>query len=77
MEFDYSKLKGRIKEVCNTQEVFADAVSISTTSISAKLNNKVEWSQKEIEKATVVLGILEEEIPKYFFVKKVQQTEQN
>jgi len=70
MFFDYSKLKGKIKEVYNTQEAFASAMGMSTTSISAKLNNKVEWSQKEISKAVKLLQISQEEIPAYFLTLK-------
>lgn len=75
MSFEYSKLRGKIKEVFNTQEAFAEAMEMSTTSISAKLNNKVEWSQKEIDKASEVLMIPKDEIPMYFFTPKVQQVE--
>lgn len=71
MAFDYSKLRGRIREVFSTQEAFASAMGMSTTSISAKLNNKVEWSQKEISKAAEILNIQAEEIPAYFLTLKV------
>lgn len=72
MSFEYSKLRGKIKEVFNTQEAFAEAMEMSTTSISAKLNNKVAWSQKEIDKASEVLSIPKDEIPIYFFTPKVR-----
>lgn len=71
MAFDYSKLRGKIREVFSTQEAFASAMSMSTTSLSAKLNNKVEWSQKEISKAAEILNITAEEIPVYFLTLKV------
>lgn len=76
MSFEYSKLRGKIREVFNTQEAFAEAMEMSTTSISAKLNNKVEWSQKEIDKAAESLNIPKAEIPVYFFTPKVQEPEQ-
>ena len=47
VKFDYSKLKGRIREIFDTQSAFAEAMGMSTTSLSAKLNNKIEFSQKE------------------------------
>ncbi len=72
MSFEYSKLRGKIKEVFNTQEAFAEAMEMSTTSISAKLNNKVAWSQKEIDKASEILSIPKDKIPIYFFTPKVQ-----
>ena len=39
MAFDFSKLRGKIKEVFGTQEKFAKAMGMSSVSLSAKLNN--------------------------------------
>ena len=36
--FDYSKLRGKIKEVFGTQAKFAKAMGMSTVTLSAKLN---------------------------------------
>lgn len=71
MSFDYSKLRGRIKEVFGTQEHFANAMSMSNTSVSLKLNNQREWTQREIDKATKLLGIEDHEITLYFFTLQV------
>lgn len=71
MAFDYSKLRGKIKEVFSTQENFGKAMDLSTVSISNKLNNKVEWSQHEINKASRILNIPDEEVTAYFFTEKV------
>ena len=67
MMFNYAKLRGRIKEIFDTESTFAKNLGISQTSLSQKLNNKVEFSQKEIEKAIELLHISKEEIPVYFF----------
>ena len=75
MAFDYSKLKGKIREVFNTQSAFAEAMGMSTTSLSAKLNNKIVFSQNEIENAVKLLKIKKEEIPAYFFTLKTQEPE--
>lgn len=77
MAFDYSKLRGKIREVFKTQSAFAKAMGISTTSLSVKLNNNVEFSQKEIEKAVELLKIDKEDIPVYFFTLEVQEPELN
>jgi plasmid maintenance system antidote protein VapI len=69
--FDYSKLKGKIKEVFDTQENFAKAMELSHTSISYKLNNQREFTQKEINKAASLLGIADNEITAYFFTLEV------
>lgn len=75
MNFNYSKLRGKIREIFNTQGDFAKAMGMSTTSLSVKLNNNVEFSQKEIEKAVELLKIDKEEIPVYFFTLEVQEPE--
>jgi len=75
MKFNYGKLRGKIKEVFNTQEKFAKTVGMSTTTLSAKLNNKIQFSQNEIEKAVELLKIAKEDIPVYFFTTEVQESE--
>ena len=71
MAWDYSKLRGKIKEVCGTQDVFADKIGIGRVSLSQRLNNLLEFSQDEIFKSCKVLGLEEKEIPIYFFTLKV------
>ena len=73
MAFDYSKLRGRIREVFSTQKAFADALGMSTVSLSSKLNNRVEFSQEEINKSCVLLNIEAANIPVYFFTVKVKE----
>ena len=75
MEFDYSKLRGRIREICGTQEAFADLMGISKPTMSAKLNNKSEFTQPEIIKAVNVLSLGYDEISPYFFTPVVQISE--
>lgn len=70
--FDYSKLRGKIKEVFGTQAKFADAMGLSSVSLSAKLNNTVQFTQSEINKACELLSIPFELIPIYFFTEKVK-----
>ena len=74
MNFDYSKLKGRIIEKVRSQEAFADAMHLSPTTVSMKLNNKVTWSQNEIKTACDVLDIHPNDIAVYFFTLKVKET---
>ena len=72
MIFNYSKLKGKIREVCSTQENFAKALNKTDTAINNKLNNKSYFTQSEISKAIEVLDIKPEEICEYFFNQKVE-----
>lgn len=75
MSFDYSKLRGKIREKCGTQEIFAKRLGISRTSLSQKLNNSNEFTQQEINNAAEILDIPLEQIPVYFFTLQVQKTE--
>lgn len=77
MAFDYSRLRGRIKEIFGTQDNFAKALGIGRVSLSQRLNNYLDFSQQEINKAYILLNLSKEDIPKYFFTAKVQKNEQN
>lgn len=72
--FDYSKLKGKIKEKFNTQDNFASALGIGRVSLSQRLNNQLEFDAKEILKAIKLLELTEEDIPEYFFCTLSSET---
>lgn len=69
--FDYSRLRGKIKEVCNTEDEFSRQINLGRVSLSKRLNNKLYFTQDEIIKSCEVLGIGESSIPSYFFAVKV------
>ena len=73
LRFDYTKLRRRIKQICVTQDEFSKQMNLSTTSISDKLNNKVEFKQSEINRACEVLEIGPAEISCYFFTESVKE----
>lgn len=77
VSFQYNKLRGRIKEICETNEEFARRMGVSPAALSAKLNNKSQWTQPEIYKAVDVLAIDCADIPSYFFTPEVQKTKLN
>lgn len=72
MAFDYSKLRGQIRENYNTQSDFAKAMGFSSASLSAKLNGKVQFTQNEMDNACSLLKIDKADIAAYFFTGKVQ-----
>lgn len=72
MEYDYSKLKGRIIEVYETQGNFASAMGKTQETLSKKLNNIRRFDQNEITLAIQLLNISPEDINSYFFKQKVQ-----
>lgn len=65
--FDYSKLRGKIREVCGSEKEFATALEISDTTLSSIFNNKSEFRQSQIQHACTLLQIPAEEIEQYFF----------
>lgn len=67
MIYNYSKLYGRIKEKCGTQENFSKLLGLSRTTLNQKLKNKVEFSQSEIRKSIIILELDSIDIPEYFF----------
>ena len=71
----YAKLRGKIREVFGTNEAFAEAMKMDTSSLSAKLNNKSPWKREEIEKACGLLGIPIEDVYLYFFTRKVENSQ--
>ncbi len=75
LEFDYSKLKGKIREVFNTQSSFAEQLGISTYSLYKKLSKGVSFTQTEIIKSSKLLNIEAHNIPLYFFTEKVEKTQ--
>lgn len=72
MAFDYSRLRGRIVEKYKNQIEFARRMQWSERTLSLKLNGKVAWKQPEICKAIELLGLKDDDILAYFFMKKVQ-----
>nr|DAO49197.1 MAG TPA: Protein of unknown function (DUF739) [Caudoviricetes sp.] len=72
LEYDYSKLNGRIVEKCGTQKNFASKMGLTERSVSLKLNNKRPFNQEDIDRSLRVLNIPPEEISVYYFTKKVQ-----
>lgn len=71
MQFNYNKLRGRIKELFDTQDSFADSLGIGRVSLSQRLNGKIEFSQSEIMDSCRILKLNPEDIPIYFFTKEV------
>ena len=63
----YGMLRERIKQVYSTQQAFAVAMGKNSVSINSKLNGKIDWTSKEIEKACMLLNISMAEMPNYFF----------
>lgn len=71
MEFDYSKLRGRIVEKYRTITAFAEALGCAVQTISSKLNGEIGITKPETIAWCKMLNIPMEEIGIYFFTLKV------
>lgn len=71
MLYDYSKLKGSIREKYGKQEDFATAMGIGLSTLNLKLNNRAEWSQEEMKMAMALLDKPLNDLNQYFFTHKV------
>lgn len=65
--YNYAKLTGRMRERGYTQENLAKAIGISACSLNLTLNNKRDFRQDEILKASDVLDIPAKDFHAYFF----------
>lgn len=79
MEYDFSKLRGRIKEKLGSELQFAEKLGISCAALSYKLNNISFFTANEISRAVEkdVLNIPIELIGEYFFIKKLELNSSN
>ena len=67
INYDYSKLRGRIVEKKGNIKKFSSDLGISETSLSNKLNNKTSFTQDEILESIFILEIDNKCIKDYFF----------
>lgn len=75
IQYDYSKLRGRIREVLGTEGCFADKLNRSQNFLTKVFNGESFFGQKDIETGADVLNIPVQEIGTYFFTKKVHKNE--
>lgn len=76
MEFDFSKLRGLIKEKYGSDRSFAKAMNMSTPVLSSRLCGMTPWRLAEIYLACKLLSIPETEVAVYFFTQKFDKIEQ-
>jgi hypothetical protein len=72
MNYDYSKLRGKIVEYYGKQSDFAKILNLSNVSLNKKLNNRVKFTQDEIRIMIDKLNIKKVEVEDYFFTLKVE-----
>jgi len=69
--WDYSKLRGKMREEGQRQEDVGRAAGMTPTTYSLKLNGRAEFRQSEIESICDFLHIPYADIHSYFFTPKV------
>lgn len=67
IQFNYSKLKGRITEICGTQKAFADLLGITEGTLTSKLQGHTYFTQSEIFRSIKILDLETGSITPYFF----------
>lgn len=65
----YGRVRGKIKQVFGSMELFAEACGKSSSIISKKLNGKIKITGDDIEEWSNLLGIPIEEVHEYFFAE--------
>ena len=75
MEFDYSKLLGRIRELGYTQKTLAAVVKMSVSQLNQCLKSKANFKHTKILAICHVLDIQISEIGVYFYTLKTRKTE--
>lgn len=73
--YDYSKLRGRIKEKLGTEGEFANRINRSANYVSKVFRNGTYLTQEDIDTGAEVLDIPQGEIGIYFFTKEVHKNE--
>ena len=71
MKFDFSKLKGLIREKKLTQEEMAKEIDIAYSTFNLKINGNAYFTQDEIYRISNCLEIPKEKIYEYFFTTEV------
>lgn len=73
VNFDYSRLKGRIIEKFGTAGEFAAAIGISLNSVSRILNGKQSLKIDELYEWKKALDISDDEVVVFFCTEKVAE----
>lgn len=75
--YDYSKLRGRIKEKLGTEREFASRIGRTANYVSKVFQNGTYLAQNDISTGAEVLDIPVCEIGVYFFTQEVHKKETN
>ncbi len=77
MNYDYSKLKGKIRELGITQNEYARYIGITEQSLILRFKNKRRFRQEEMQKTMELFDEPIKNVHIYFFTQKVQKNRTN
>lgn len=69
MSFNYSKLRGKIRECNLSQAQLAEAIGINKGTLSSKLNGQYAFTTTEMISIGTKLNIPKNELGDYFFAE--------
>lgn len=72
-QYDYRKLRGKIREVVGTEYEYAKKIGRTQNYLTSVFNGRSYFSQKDITVGADVLSISESDIGCYFFAKQVHE----
>lgn len=72
LPYDYSKLRGRIKEKYGNEVNFAENIGLKSNTLNNKLNSVSPIFISEMDVMIEKLNIPYDQIHSYFFTKKVE-----
>ena len=75
VRYDYSKLRGLIRERLKTEGEFARRFGRSHNYLTKVFQNETYLNQKDIQVGADTLGIAKDDIGTYFFAKEVYKKE--
>lgn len=70
--YNYSKLKGKVREIFGNNRAYADFLGISEASLYEKYKSDSYFNQNQIEKTMHAFQEKPEMIMAYFFTKKLR-----
>lgn len=72
LQFDYSKLRGLLREKSITLADYASIINVSNTSLNERLANRIPFSQDEIKRTKRAFDLSASEIDFIFFTENTE-----
>lgn len=73
--YDYSKFRGRVKELGLTMDNVAIAIGINPSTLSGKINNETDFKSSEMINICLFLDGSTNSLEEYFFCHKTLETQ--